>query len=109
LIVTNFPRYKIDSELFGYSPDDYIKMGKPGPDDVEEELNQEEKMPDKSDAKKEDSDVVNPDNVPLNVIRTDEKENGIDTDIEANEIKEVKTILTDDEKLLTGESDSDQT
>ena len=84
-------------------------MGKPGPDDVEEELNQEEKMPDKSDAKKEDSDVVHPDNVPLNVIRTDEKENGIDTDIEANEIKEVKTILTDDEKLLTGDSDSDQT
>ena len=84
-------------------------MGKPGPDDVEEELNQEEKMPDKSDAKKEESDVVNPDNVPLNVIRTDEKENGIDTDIEANEIKEVKTILTDDEKLLTGDSDSDQT
>ena len=84
-------------------------MGKPGPDDVVEELNQEEKMPDKSDAKKEDGDVVNPDNVPLNVIRTDEKENGIDTDIEANEIKEVKTILTDDEKLLTGDSDSDQT
>ena len=30
-------RYKLDFELFGYSPDDYIKMGKPGPDDIVEE------------------------------------------------------------------------
>lgn len=32
-----YQRYKLDFELFGYSPDDYIKMGKPGPDDVVEE------------------------------------------------------------------------
>ena len=32
------PRYKLDFELFGYSPDEYIKMGKPGPDDIVEEI-----------------------------------------------------------------------
>ena len=31
------PRYKLDFELFGYSPDEYIKMGKPGPEDIVEE------------------------------------------------------------------------
>lgn len=31
------PRYKLDFEMFGYSPDEYIKMGKPGPDDIVEE------------------------------------------------------------------------
>ena len=31
------PRYKLDFEMFGYSPDEYIKMGKPAPDDVVEE------------------------------------------------------------------------
>ena len=28
------PRYKLDFELFGYNPDEYIKMGKPGPEDI---------------------------------------------------------------------------
>ena len=31
------PRYKLDFELFGYSPDEYIRMGKPGPEDIVEE------------------------------------------------------------------------
>merc|ERR1719361_1249991 len=30
-------RYKIDFELFGYDAEDYIKMGKPGLDDLSEE------------------------------------------------------------------------
>jgi len=33
-----YKRYKLDFELFGYSPDEYIKMGKPGPDDIVEEI-----------------------------------------------------------------------
>jgi len=32
-----YKRYKLDFEMFGYSPDEYIKMGKPGPDDIVEE------------------------------------------------------------------------
>ena len=30
-------RYKIDFELFGYDAEDYIKMGKPGLDDLSKE------------------------------------------------------------------------
>ena len=98
-----FCRYKIDFELFGYSPDEYIMMGKPGPDDVVEEIKNEEKEPQVM--KSEDEDVVNPDSIPLNVIKNDLKENEIANDIEENEIKEVKTILSDDEKLMTGGSE----
>jgi hypothetical protein len=32
-----YKRYKLDFELFGYSPDEYIRMGKPGPEDIVEE------------------------------------------------------------------------
>ena len=99
-------RYKIDFELFGYSPDEYIMMGKPGPDDVVEEIKTEEKEPEvMKNEESEDEDVVNPDNIPLNVIKNDLKENEIANDIEENEIKEVKTILSDDEKLMTGGSE----
>jgi len=106
-----YKRYKIDFELFGYSPDDYIKMGKPGPDDVVEEIKIEEKETEAevTDEKKNDEEVVNLDNISLNVIKNDLKENEIANDIEENEIKEVKTILSDDEKLITGESESDRT
>ena len=39
-------RYKLDFELFGYSPEDYIKMGKPGPEDiVEDSAVKEDKKP----------------------------------------------------------------
>ena len=101
-----FCRYKIDFELFGYSPDEYIMMGKPGPDDVVEEIKIEEKEPEVTkNEESEDEDVVNPDSIPLNVIKNDLKENEIANDIEENEIKEVKTILSDDEKLMTGGSE----
>ena len=32
-------RYKLDFELFGYSPDEFIKLGIPGPEDIAEEAN----------------------------------------------------------------------
>merc|ERR1739838_272160 len=96
-----YNRYKIDFELFGYSPDEYIMMGKPGPDDVKIE----ETIPGVTNEESEDEDAVNPDSIPLNVIKNDLKENEIANDIEENEIKEVKTILSDDEKLMTGGSE----
>ena len=34
---TEIRRYKLDFEMFGYSPEEFIKMGKPGPDDVVED------------------------------------------------------------------------
>ena len=55
----------------------------------------------KTGAESEDEEVVNPDSIPLNVIKNDLKENEIANDIEENEIKEVKTILSDDEKCHT--------
>jgi len=36
-----YKRYKLDFELFGYSPDKYIKIGRPGPDEVIEETKKE--------------------------------------------------------------------
>ena len=112
LYLTNVSsRYKIDFELFGYSPDEYIMMGKPGPDDVVEEIKVEETEPGMKNEESEnkDEEVVNPDNIPLNVIKNDLKENEIANDIEEDEIKEVKTILSDDETILTGKSDSNKT
>ena len=110
LYLTNVScRYKIDFELFGYSPDEYIMMGKPGPDDVAEEIKIDETEPEVKNEESEDEEVVNPDNIPLNVIKNDLKENEIANDIEEDEIKEVKTLLSDDEKFLTGKSDSDRT
>ena len=98
LIIT---RYKIDFELFGYSPDEYISWGKLSQEEIEEEARQKAEAA-QADLKADDE-VVNPDNLQLNVIKTDDKENDIDNEILTNnEIKEVKTILSDDEKLPTG-------
>lgn len=80
-------------------------MGKPGPDDVKIE----ETKPGVANEESEDEDVVNPGNIPLNVIKNDLKENEIPNDINEDDIKEVKTILSDDEKFMTGGSDSDRT
>ena len=80
-------------------------MGKPGPDDVKIE----ETIPGVTNEESEDEEVVNPDNIPLNVIKNDLKENEIASDTDEDEIKEVKTILSDDEKFMTGGSDSDRT
>ena len=99
-------RYKIDFELFGYSPDEYIKMGKPGLNDVADEIEnkKQEESNLKNEEKIEDDEIVNPEKI--NVNQNYEKENEINEDISENEIKEVKTILSDDEKLLTSESNS---
>ena len=36
MINPQYYRYKIEFDLFGYSPDEYIAMGKPDPEDVTE-------------------------------------------------------------------------
>merc|ERR1712029_397116 len=101
-----YKRYKIDFELFGYSPDEYIKMGKPGLNDVADEIEnkKQEESNLKNEEKIEDDEIVNPEKI--NVNQNYEKENEINDDISENDIKEVKTILSDDEKLLTAESNS---
>jgi len=101
-----YKRYKIDFELFGYSPDEYIKMGKPGLNDVADEIEnkKQEESNLKNEEKIEDDEIVNPEKI--NVNQNYEKENEINDDISENEIKEFKTILSDDEKLLTAESNS---
>ena len=78
-------------------------MGKPGPDDVpdptEVKNEQIENNDDDVDGKKGDLD---PDNVQLNVIKSDVKDNEVDTGLlEDNEIKEVKTMLSDDERWMS--------
>ena len=94
-------RYKIDFELFGYSPDEYISWGKPSQEEIEEEARLKAEAA-QSDLKADDE-IVNPDNLQLNVIKADDKESDMDNEILTdNEIKEVKTILSDDEKLPTG-------
>ena len=59
------PRYKLDFEMFGYSPDDYIKMGKPGPDDVVvAPLVDEENKPESPESRNEEVDVAEPELLP---------------------------------------------
>ena len=87
-------------------------MGKPGPNDVAEEIENKKKEGNifKSEERNDGDEIVNPQSI--NVIKDDEKDNEINDEISENEIKEVKTILSDDEKLLTAESnssDSDKT
>ena len=81
-------------------------MGKPGLNDVADEIEnkKQEESNLKNEEKIEDDEIVNPEKI--NVNQNYEKENEINDDISENEIKEVKTILSDDEKLLTAESNS---
>ena len=81
-------------------------MGKPGLNDVADEIEnkKQEESNLKNEEKIEDDEIVNPEKI--NVNQNYEKENEINEDISENEIKEVKTILSDDEKLLTSESNS---
>ena len=81
-------------------------MGKPGLNDVADEIEnkKQEESNSKNEEKIEDDEIVNPEKI--NVNQNYEKENEINEDISENEIKEVKTILSDDEKLLTAESNS---
>merc|ERR1711936_1312712 len=89
-----YQRYKIDFEMFGFDAEEYVKMGKPGPDDLpeaDEQLNNEEKI--------EDTEVVKPEDIQLNIV---EKDTDIENDLTKKNVGEVKEILTD-EKLMTAE------
>ena len=72
-------RYKLDFELFGYSPEDYVKMGKPGPEDIVEDSAVKEVRKPESDPNNENvvnDNVVNPDKEiePQNVVSEIEEE-----------------------------------
>ena len=80
--------------MFGFDAEEYVKMGKPGPDDLpeaDEQLNNEEKI--------EDTEVVKPEDIQLNIV---EKDTDIENDLTKKNVGEVKEILTD-EKLMTAE------
>jgi len=55
-------KYKLDFDMFGYTPDEYIAMGKPGPDEVEETSLKpvEEESGNGSDQASEQNEIVNP-------------------------------------------------
>jgi len=92
-----YKRYKIDFEMFGFDAEEYIKMGKPGPDDLPEETVKEDKIEEKND----DNEVVKPEDIQLNIV---EKENDIDNDLTKENVGEVKEILSD-EKLITADEE----
>merc|ERR1712062_939630 len=55
----NFIKGRLDFELFGYSPEDYIKMGKPGPEDIVEDPAAKEEGKPESDNREN---IVDPNN-----------------------------------------------
>ena len=83
--------------MFGFDAEEYIKMGKPGPDDLPEETVKEDKIEEKND----DNEVVKPEDIQLNIV---EKENDIDNDLTKENAGEVKEILSD-EKLITADEE----
>lgn len=83
--------------MFGFDAEEYIKMGKPGPDDLPEETVKEDKIEEKND----DNEVVKPEDIQLNIV---EKENDIDNDLTKENVGEVKEILSD-EKLITADEE----
>jgi len=90
-----YNRYKIDFELFGYSPEDYIKMGKPGPEDVIKETEPEIEI-DKSltngAENKINDEIVKPEDIQISGINY------------SNEIKETANANSDLQALLTEEN-----
>ena len=83
--------------MFGFDAEEYIKMGKPGPDDLPEETVKEDKIEEKND----DNEVVKPEDIQLNIV---EKENDIENDLTKENVGEVKEILSD-EKLITADEE----
>ena len=81
--------------MFGYDAEEYIKMGKPGPNDLPEETVQE----DKNEESNVDNEVVKPEDIQLNIA---DKDNDVANDLTKENVVEVKEILTD-EKLMTAE------
>ena len=80
--------------MFGFDAEEYVKMGKPGPDDLPEAVEQI-----KNEEKIEDTEVVKPEDIQLNIV---EKDTDIENDLTKKNVGEVKEILTD-EKLMTAE------
>lgn len=66
-------RYKLDFELFGYSPEDYIKMGKPGPEDIVEDPAAKEEGKPESDNRENIVDPNNENVVNDNVVNPDKE------------------------------------
>ena len=81
--------------MFGFEAEEYIKMGKPGPDDVPEKTAEQNKKEENI----EDTEVVKPEDIQLNI---GEKDTDIENNLEKENVGEVKEILTD-EKLMTAE------
>jgi len=90
-----YKRYKIDFEMFGYDAEEYIKMGKPGPEDLPDETVQENK----NEEKNIDNEVVKPEDIQLNTV---DKESEVENDLTKQNVGEVKEILSD-EKLMTAD------
>lgn len=102
-----YKRYKIDFELFGYTADEYIKMGKPGPDDVIEEIEEENKSDDGNSKdilegvaeNKINDEIVNPEDMLISGIHVN-KEDAMKQE-ETPEKSDLKMLLTE-ENLLVG-------
>jgi len=103
-----YKRYKIDFELFGYSPEEYIRMGKPGPEDVMEEIVLEDKTHNENskeilaeDAENKINDeIVKPEDIQISGIHdsNENKENGIKFDAN-NENGDLKVLLREENLL----------
>jgi len=68
-----YQRYKLDFELFGYSPEDYIKMGKPGPEDIVEDSAVKEVRKPESDNRENIVDPNNENVVNDNIVNPDKE------------------------------------
>merc|ERR1712013_469037 len=100
-----YKRYKIDFELFGYSPEEYIKMGKPGPDDVIQEIREENKLGDDDDKEnKVQDEVVNPEDIMISGLQAKDE---LVKPNEGLEKEEIQVLLTE-ENLLVANSNIDQ-
>jgi len=83
-----YQRYKLDFELFGYSPEDYIKMGKPGPEDIVEDSAVKEVRKPESDNRENIVDPNNENVVNDNVVNPDKEKEPQNVVSEIEESKE---------------------
>jgi len=100
-----YKRYKIDFELFGYSPEEYIKMGKPGPEDVIQEIQEEVKPVDDTDKdNKLKDEVVNPEDIMISGAHAKDELIKPNEDLEKEELQ----VMLTEENLLAANSNIDQ-
>merc|ERR1712241_962497 len=98
-----YRRYKIDFELFGYSAEEYIKMGKPGTEDGIEETQEENKSEDNIEKLKDE--VVNPEDILISGAHVkDELIKPGDEDLEK---KDLEVLLTE-ENLLVANTNNEE-